>query len=288
VNLPLSLRKVWKLSRPRFWMYVFGPFIVGLVAGAPSPNHILQPLNVAWALYFLFPANILVYGVNDIFDYETDKDNPKKSGYEDLVTPAERAALWKIIALTNIPFLILLTFVSTQSALCLLGFWFFSLFYSVPPIRAKARPILDSVFNVLYIFPGAMAYFLAGGENFSVAYFVAAWLWAMAMHAYSAVPDISADKDANVPTVATLLGFYGTILFCTFLYAASTMIAFRGIGRVAALLGIVYIALMFFSIRSGDENKVRRIYKVFPYVNTLCGFVLFWTIAIARFFPKLL
>jgi 4-hydroxybenzoate polyprenyltransferase len=30
-------------------------------------------------IYFTYPANLLVYGVNDIFDYETDKLNAKKT-----------------------------------------------------------------------------------------------------------------------------------------------------------------------------------------------------------------
>jgi 4-hydroxybenzoate polyprenyltransferase len=106
----------------------------------------------------------------------------------------------------------------------------------------------------------------------------------MAMHAYSAVPDISADRAASVPTVATLLGFYGTLVFCTMLYAASTMIAFSALGRMVLLAGIVYAAMMWLSLRCDNEDEVRRIYKWFPLVNTVVGFVLFWAIAIARFF----
>ena len=276
--------KLWRLSRPRFWIYVFGPYIVGLVAATPSPRHLLSPLVAAFGLFFLFPANILIYGVNDVFDYETDVRNVKKESYETLLHPPERPALWKIVALTNVPFLLLLPQTSTRCVLAMCGFLFFSLFYSAPPIRAKSKPILDSAFNVLYIFPGAFGYFLAGGHNFRVALFVAAWFWAMAMHAYSAVPDISADREANVPTVATFLGFYGTLIFCTALYAASALVAFRTLGRLAVVFGLVYIALMWLSLRSDGEDEVRRIYKWFPPVNTLVGFVLFWAIAIARFF----
>ncbi|NCQ82272.1 hypothetical protein GW750_05760 [bacterium] len=32
-------------------------------------------------------------------------------------------------------------------------FLFTSLFYSLPPIRAKAKPFLDGTFNILYILP---------------------------------------------------------------------------------------------------------------------------------------
>jgi 4-hydroxybenzoate polyprenyltransferase len=280
----VSLRKLWRLSRPRFWIYVFGPYIVGLVAGASSPQALLTLPIVAFSLFFLFPANILIYGVNDVFDYETDIRNVKKEKYETLLHPPERPLLWKTVALTNAPFLLLLPQRSTQCQLAMLGFLFFSLFYSAPPIRAKAKPVLDSVFNVLYIFPGAFGYFLAGGQNFNPALFIAAWFWAMAMHAYSAVPDISADRAARVPTVATFMGFYGTLIFCTALYAASTMVAFRALGRLTPALGIVYIALMWLSLRTDGEDEVRRIYKWFPLVNTVVGFVLFWAVAIARFF----
>lgn len=279
-----SLRKLWRLSRPRFWIYVFGPYIVGLIAATPSPTALLSPLIVAFGLFFLFPANLLIYGVNDVFDYETDLRNVKKEKYETLLHPPERPILWRVVALTNLPFLLFLPLSSTRCSAAMFGFLFFSLFYSAPPIRAKAKPVLDSAFNVLYVFPGVFGYFLAGGKNFNWALFVAAWFWAMAMHAYSAVPDISADRAAKVPTIATFLGFYGTLVFCTILYAASSLIAFFTLGRLAPLLGIIYFVLMTLSLRSGGEDEVRRIYKWFPLVNTFCGFVIFWAIAIARFF----
>jgi hypothetical protein len=43
-------------------------------------------------------------------------------------------------------------------SLSLLGFLFFGIFYSAPPIRAKEIPFLDSFFNILYVFPGIAAY----------------------------------------------------------------------------------------------------------------------------------
>ena len=83
-------RFLLKVSRPRFWLYVFGPYLVGLAAGASAREDFLQFKVFAFALYFLLPANLLIYGVNDIFDFETDKLNPKKQDYEILVQPADR------------------------------------------------------------------------------------------------------------------------------------------------------------------------------------------------------
>jgi 4-hydroxybenzoate polyprenyltransferase len=156
--------------------------------------------------------------------------------------------------------------------------------YSEPPIRAKTKPILDSVCNVLYISPGVLGYFLAGGQNFHFAAFGAAWLWAMAMHAYSAIPDISVDRNASTPTVATLLGFNGTLVFCFVCYVLCALLTFPFLGIMAGVLGAVYLGLMLFSFRTKTEENLMRVYKWFPLINTLCGFILFWTIAFSKFF----
>ncbi|MEO7673038.1 MAG: lycopene elongase, partial [Pyrinomonadaceae bacterium] len=71
-------------------MYLFGPYIIGLAAGASTRWELLSFGNIVFGLYFLFPANLLIYGINDIFDFETDKLNPKKQEYEALVQPGDR------------------------------------------------------------------------------------------------------------------------------------------------------------------------------------------------------
>ena len=284
----MNSQKLWRTSRPRFWIYVFGPYIVGLIAGTPNPQALLSPLIIAFGAFFLFPANLLIYGVNDAFDYETDIRNAKKEKYETLLHPPERPHLWRVVGWSCLPFLLILPFTSTRCMLAMCGFLFFSLFYSAPPIRAKAQPILDSVFNVLYIFPGAFGYFLAGGANFSLPVFAmlfgAAWLWAMAMHAYSAVPDISADNDARIRTVATCFGFQKTLQLCAFWYFCAAGFAFLTLGYLSVFLGAIYLALMGLSMLQKTESELLRVYRWFPIVNTLCGFVIFWAIAIARFF----
>ena len=267
---------LFQVSRPRFWFYVFGPFIVGALIGAPDPRAYLSLPALLWALFFLFPANLLIYGANDIFDYETDRRNAKKQGYELLVTPAQHRALWRAIALFCLPFAPLLIWAPRACWLSLAGFLFFSIFYSAPPLRAKAKPILDSIFNVLYIFPGAFGYFLTGGQNFSWSLFGAAWLWAMAMHAYSAVPDISADREAGVPTIATFLGLRGTLAFCLGLYVSAALISMPVLGWLSTILGAIYAVLMVRSLRAGTEIGVMKIYRIFPFVNALVGASLWW------------
>ena len=276
-----AFRFILKASRPRFWIYVLGPFLVGLAGGYDIDAGVPLPAFV-FAAFFLLPANLLIYGINDIFDLETDKLNEKKAGYEQLVGRDRQRELLVWIALLNIPFFIYAAAATPQLILPIAGFLFFSIFYSAPPIRAKAIPFLDSAFNILYIFPAIIAYRLAAGEYPPAALIAAGACWAAAMHAYSAVPDIDADRNAGLSTTATLLGPARTLLLCGLLYLASAAIAFVYLPLFSVLGGIVYLALIAVSFPAVRQNTVFRIYKLFPAINSACGFVLFWAVVLQK------
>ena len=202
----MTLKKVLSISRPRFWLYEGATFaLIGVLASATGTAFYTKPTILDLEFYFLIPANILIYGVNDMCDYETDKLNPKKQSYETLVTPVMHPALWRWIAFTTIPFLFLTI---RKPALISFGvFIFCAVFYSLPPIRAKARPFLDALFSAgHYVATGVFGYYIGGGDGIPYVGILAGMLWATAMHAYSAVPDIDADTKAGIPTIATFLG----------------------------------------------------------------------------------
>lgn len=271
----LSFRRLRKISRTRFWVYVLGPYLLGCVAVIGRQIDRVDWRLVIYALFFTFPANLLIYGVNDIFDYETDKENPKKQGYEALVQPAEHRPLSIAIALAGVPFLVLLWWVPFFARLAMLGFLFFSIFYSAKPIRAKAIPFVDALFNILYVFPALFGFFLAGGTQVSWSAVLAGCLWCMAMHAYSAVPDIASDQTNGVATIATHLGARRTLLVCGALYALAGALAFlAGLGALAIVLAGVYVFLIGISLRT-PTNELQSVYRYFPFINTSVGFLLF-------------
>ncbi len=279
-----DLKFLLKVSRPRFWIYIFGPYIVGLITGISNKHDLLDPLYLLLGIYFLFPANLLIYGVNDIFDYETDKINPKKANYETLVTPEKRSLLWIAMLVTNVPFLAIFWLTNFAAVAAGLAFLFFSIFYSAPPIRAKAKPFLDSAFNILYIMPGVFSYALSSGAMPPVRAIIAGGLWTAAMHAYSAIPDIDADREAGLSTVATILGAAATHIFCTACYLGAATLAFPYLTWLAAALGAVYVTLMSLSMAMAKTRGVFAVYKAFPVVNAVSGFVMFWFIA----YPKII
>ncbi len=274
------IRWLIKISRPRFWVYITGPFLIGVVAASPVQS---WPLIILLGVYFTFPANLLIYGINDIFDYETDKHNPKKIAYETLVRPKEQKQLWRWIAITNAPFLLLLPLLGNNGRWAVAGFLFFGVFYSMPPIRAKVRPLLDSVFNVLYIFPGIVGYAVVSKTLPSLYLCLAAAFWCMAMHAYSAVPDIEADRKAKIDTIATKLGKTGTLLFCLACYGLAAGLTISVLGQFSIAAGLLYGFMMIITVRAKNANSVMQLYSLFPYINMGVGMALFlWVLFVLK------
>lgn len=272
-----------KVSRPRFWVYLLGPYLVGLIAAVAARDDLLNWHYAVFALYFSLPANLLVYGVNDVCDYETDKLNPKKSEYEALVTPERRPLVLSAIMLLNLPFAAGLMSVPLAAINIMTAFVLLSIFYSSKPIRAKAVPFLDSAFNVLYITPGIFAYTFVTGSMPPWQAIAAGGLWTAAMHAFSAIPDIDSDREAGLATIATVLGSGGTHLFCLAVYVASAALSIRFLGPFAIICGVVYASMMAVSSFSASRNGVFNVYRYFPVVNAIVGFCLFWYVAITRF-----
>ncbi len=279
-----DLRFLLKVSRPRFWIYVLGPYLIGLAAAVADERELLDWRVVVFAVFFTLPANLLIYGINDIFDYETDKSNPKKEGYETLVTPERRRGLIAAILITSLPFFALVGTLGIQPIIAFVSFLFYSIFYSAPPIRAKAKPFLDSIFNVLYIMPGIFAFAMITRTQPPNAVFIAGGLWTAAMHAYSAIPDIDADRRSGLSTIATVLGSTGTHLFCLATYIGSAVLAFQYIGTNAIWMGSLYAGIILFSMISKDKDSVFRVYRRFPIVNAGVGLAIFWYIAITKFY----
>lgn len=279
----MKFKEVIKISRPRFWLYEAATFgLVGTVGVLQGFSFFSDWRYWVFALYFLIPANILIYGINDIFDYETDKLNPKKGddAYEALVPPERQKSLWRWILLTNIPFFFFVP-LSLPLILSFFAFVFFASFYSALPIRAKAKPVIDSLFSAgHYIATGVFGYYLAsmsahagqaGGTQFPTVGVIAGMCWAIAMHAYSAVPDIKADKGARLKTIAIMIGARRTIYLCWFLYVFAAFLV-KDIIPLASIVGaITFSYFMWRSQRAKTPEALFKLYTYFPLINTLIG-----------------
>lgn len=263
------ISRLLRLSRPRFWLYLAGPAIVGTVYGASTVSAIFSPLAVVLVAYFLVPANVFLYGINDVFDADIDGENPKKSGRETRYR-GETLTLIAVVG-TGALGLALLFVIPPIGALYLLGFLVLGAAYSVPPIRFKTTPLLDSVSNGLYILPAGAAYATLAGTHPPALALVGGWIWAMAMHTFSALPDIGPDRRAGIQTTATILGQKYTLGYCLACWMLSAAVFGLLDGRAAVLL-LVYPLLVAGIV--GVNIDIDRAYWWFPAVNTTVGMVL--------------
>ncbi len=270
-----NLQLLVKTSRPHFWIYEAGTFLLGAIIAAVSVSELTTSMVMLWGFYFLIPANLLIYGVNDVFDYETDIKNPKKITYESVLPKEKHRLVLLTVLLTTMPFVYFTTQFSISQYTAVVLFWFCALCYSMPPIRAKARAFVDGLFSAgHYVATGVFGYFLLQPEAATPWIAIGgAMAWAMAMHAYSAVPDIEADRAAKLETTATVLGAKRTLWYCTALYTIAMLAGHVLFGWLSLMLFVPYLCLMFISYRK-EGPALLSVYAYFPYLNAFTGMVL--------------
>jgi 4-hydroxybenzoate polyprenyltransferase len=261
-----ALRYLLKTSRPRFWLYLAGPVAVGVVYGAADTGDLVTPATLSLFAYFLVPANVLLYGVNDVFDADVDETNPKKDAREvrydgDRLVPGA-------VVLSGAVVVAPLALTPRLAWPWIVGFLVLGVAYSAPPLRLKTRPPLDSVSNGLYVLPGAAAYAAVAGGHPPALAVGGGWLWTMAMHTFSAIPDIDFDRRAGIETTATRLGERWTYVYCGACWTLAA-VAFGALDvRLGLLLGLYPVAV---ALVARSPVDVSRAYWWYPAVNTVVG-----------------
>ncbi len=262
----MSLRYLLRLSRPRFWLYLAGPVLVGAVFGAGGVSDLLSlPVLVLFA-YFLVPANVFLYGINDVYDRDIDAKNPKKEGREARFEGQRIVPI--AVAVCAIAPLAVLPLVPPGVWPWIAGFLLLGAAYSAPPARFKTTPLLDSISNGLYFTPGAAAYVALAGAQPPALALAGAWLWTMGMHTFSAIPDIEPDRAAGIRTTATVLGENRTYAYC---FACWTLAAacFGALDLRLGALFFVYPVLVVGVVAT--DIDVARAYWWFPAINAVVG-----------------
>ncbi|KAG9118481.1 hypothetical protein FRC07_006991 [Ceratobasidium sp. 392] len=182
-----------------------------------------------------FPE-LVVFGVNDVYDYDSDLANPRKSGtsFQGTILPQpyhgfviQAAAISSLITVGAS--LLLCQYACTASsgwqgymplvstaALVAVG-WM----YSAPPFRLKEAPFADSLSNGVIIwlawFVGFCSSRVLAGQPWSLADIPTRALTLIpisaSVHALAAAADMKADLAAGHRTIATFVGVRGCAAF---------------------------------------------------------------------------
>jgi len=266
-SIPDLLQYLLVLSRPRFWLYLAGPVAVGVTYGIADVSELFTPVTVGLAAYFLVPANVFLYGVNDAFDADIDELNPKKEGREARWRATDSShSRWSSPARSGSPYSRSHreSHGRTSPASC----------FSVPATAprqcgSRRRRSLDSVSNGLYILPGAAAYAAVSGTHPPIAALAGAWLWAMGMHTFS-IPRHRAGPRRRDPDDGDASGRGGPTRTASPVGSPPRSFAAVDI-RLGVLLG-VYPVFAAWVARS--SIAVDRAYWWFPALNTAVGTLL--------------
>ena len=272
-----SLRVLLSTSRPISWVNTAYPFIVGylLLGGG------VDAMLIIGGLFFLIPYNLLMYGINDIYDYESDILNPRKGGVEGAITPKSlHPLIMKSSILLSAPFMLWLLFQgSVASKITLLVVIFFVVAYSLKGLRFKEIPVLDSITSSIH-FVGPLVYALSllGFPAEAWPFVIAFFLWGVASQAFGAVQDILPDREANIRSIATIFGARNTVWFAFVNYLACVIIIFTQ-SVVTPIIGPALIAYLaniapFLSVTDKSSALTRTGWKRFLWINYLVGAII--------------
>jgi 4-hydroxybenzoate polyprenyltransferase len=274
----LVARQLFVASRPVSWVNTAYPFAAAYLMTTRQVDLTL----VIGTLFFLIPYNLAMYGINDVFDYESDLRNPRKGGAHGAVLDRRMhpITLWAA-GLSCAPFVAYLFVVgSPLSWIVLAASLFFVVFYSAPPLRLKEVAFADSLTSSIHFFsPAVYGLVLAGADwTWQLGAIILAFaLWGVASHAFGAVQDVVADREAGISSIATVRGARWTVWFALACYAAAgvTMLVTPWPGPLAALVPLLYIATVwpFRTITDDTAERATIGWRRFLWVNQIAGFL---------------
>ncbi len=278
------LGQLFLSSRPLSWVNTAFPFAAAYLITTRT----VDLTFIVGTLFFLIPYNLAMYGINDVFDYESDLLNPRKGGVEGAVLDRSLhgITLWAVL-ITNVPFLVYLVAVGSPLSWLVLAVSMFAVVaYSIKGLRFKEVPFLDSITSSTHFVSPAIYGAVLAGAVFTPALWLvlaAFFLWGMASHAFGAVQDIQADREAHLASVATVIGAAKTSRFALACYALASGFVACGaffaqpawMFGVAAATAVPYILMVlpFRNLSDADCENAHRGWRKFLAINFFVGLI---------------
>lgn len=267
--------KLFRVSRPISWVNTAFPFAAGYI--------LLGSIDALWivaTLFFLIPYNVLMYGVNDVFDYESDIRNPRKGSIEGAMeTKKFHPFILAASVVSTLPFVIILGILMPLPAfLTLLVVLFFVIAYSLKGLRFKEIPFLDSITSSIhFVGPLVVAVACFGFPEAAWPYIVAFFLWGMASHAFGAVQDIIPDKKGGLRSIATVIGARATVILsiCAYLISSLVVGLQGGLSIIVGAAGLLYVAncLPYLLVTEKTSPTTNAGWRRFIWINYFVGAV---------------
>ena len=271
------LKALFVSSRPLSWVNTAFPFAAAYLLTTGQVDVTL----IVGTIFFLIPYNLAMYGINDVFDYESDLRNPRKGGVEGalLDTRMHRPTLIASVV-TTVPFVVYLVIVGSPLSWLVLTISLFAVVaYSAKGLRFKEKPFLDSITSSTHFVSPAVYGLVLAGAVFTPqlwAVLGAFFLWGMASHAFGAVQDVIADREGGIASIATVIGARWTVRFAVIAYLLGGVLLLfsEWPGPLAAILVLPYAAVCtpFWNVTDAAADTANRGWRRFLLLNFITGF----------------
>ena len=225
------------------------------------------------ALYVSLPMGLLLYGWNDIVDYEVDRLNPRKGTFlfGARGTPEQLRRLPLRIALVQLPFVVACSLLGgAKLLLCFAGMTAAAALYNWPRYGFKTRPPLEILNQAGYLFVFLLSSWLNDVPLLPWATLVFGALFAMHSHVFGEVMDVEPDRSAGRRTTAAVIGRVPAKLLIVALLFCEAVLVVRVFGA-KELAAFLLVTAAWFAI------DAMLIWRSRPYSNgTMRFFMLAW------------
>jgi len=272
------LKALFVSSRPLSWVNTAFPFAAAYLLTTRQ----VDLTFILGTIFFLVPYNLAMYGINDVFDYESDLRNPRKGGVEGaLLDPRMHRPTIIASIVTTVPFVVYLVAVGSPLSWLVLAISLFAVVaYSAKGLRFKERPFLDSITSSTHFVSPAVYGLVLAGAVFTPqlwAVLGAFFLWGVASHAFGAVQDVIADREAGISSIATVIGAKATVRFAvvSYLLGGALLLFSSWPGPLAAVLVLPYVAMCvpFWNVSDAESETANRGWRRFLLLNFITGFL---------------
>jgi len=194
-----------EISRPISWILCVILFLIGITLSNTNMGFI----SLLEMIMLTFPFTLFLFGINDIYDYESDKLNPrKKKFFGTFVRKNELPRIKNSCFLCIVP-LIFVSFFTKNiwNIIAMISLLFFSYAYSAPLLRLKEIPIVESISNAIIIYLIVMLGFTFNALPWQLtlkAYYLLIFI--IAYHIFTTIMDYESDKKVGHRTFAVRFG----------------------------------------------------------------------------------
>lgn len=239
-------RSTIQLLRIPFSLFLLPVFLLSL-----SQAKVIDPYSACWVFFIL---HVLVYPSSNGYNSYIDKDETSIGGLEKPHQPTIQLFYATLILDVSALVLAFLT-VNLGFTVCLLLYILVSRAYSSPQIRLKKYPIIS--FLIVIVFQGPFTYYLSylgvTGEYLELSssnwhLLIASMLQIAAAYPLTQIYQFKEDVANGDITISYLLGYTGTFLFTSLLFALSICFYYLYFESIHQLLLFSYLVVFMLPI----------------------------------------